>query len=356
MKKKSNHIFKKIFARDASPKIIFGLIAILLLSLLIFLGAYPYISPRINQSLKQIYQFAPLPVAKIKTTTINSRQLYQNLTAVKHFYLSFNGEKKGTRIDFSTPEGKVRLAIKEKEILNKMIEDVIIRALAEERGIKVSPVEVDRAIEESLQKAGSDYQRLALSLRQRYNWTVADFKNKVVKNQLYRKKLFQWYSQKVKKTASYESVQAVREKIKKEPDKFTQIAKEHQSELNSHNPEKIGWINEQSVIPEVGKVLVKLQPNEISPVIVSPLGLHIVQLLDKREDEKGEREFLFQHLFIPTPGFVQWLQAQKRHFPVKILFREYQWDKSKGEAIFRSEKMRELEKIIRLKSEGDPSL
>ena len=370
MKTKKSKIKKK--KKDKTSKSVFGfgvdkwlgLIGGVILLLVIALVASFYFGWQFAGRFDFFYKKLPLPVATIGVSgnIITSREWLGDFDAVKRFYSSGDFASQGKRIDFSTKRGQLRLQIKKKDILDKLIEDKIIIALAKENGLIVTDREVDEAVQKSLDKAGSSYQELILSLKSSYGWSLDDFKNKVVKNQLYTKKLFQWYQKNILTTERYKQAQIVRQKItqtKDGKDNFSEIAKQFSEGDSSKNGGELDWMTGEQIIPEVLAGIQKLKPGEVSDIIVSPLGMHIVKLKDVREinkDKKSHKEYQLQQIFIRGISFVDWLQTVKRKTTVKILIGKYRWDKKEGKVVFNNPQLQQLEEKVRKESEGDPSL
>jgi parvulin-like peptidyl-prolyl isomerase len=316
-----------------------------------------------NKFFRVIYTKIPLPVVRVEQEYIFSNQLLSDVEAVRKFYQSNDYARKNMRVDFSTTEGQMRLQIKERAVLNKLIEDIIVRRLAEKRGIRISEAEVNKGVETALQNSGGTYRQLALSLKANYGWTVDDFKNKIVKNQLYLQKLFDWYKRAVKNTDSYQEAENVLNKINVQKDNFKELAEKYSEGESARQQGEFNWMRMEQIIPEVAEEVKKMKPGEISGVIISPLGLHIVKLEDRKssEEEGGEigmsgEQVRLRQIFFRKDNFVDWLQQQKKLTAVKVFWQRYWWDKKRGEVVFGKESQREAERIVKMKSQGDPSM
>jgi len=313
-----------------------------------------------------IYRVLPLPIARVDNEMITSRMLLEDLKSVKHFYESNDYASRQQRVDFSTREGQFRLQIKEKDIFNKLIEDAVVKHIATEQGLIVEQEEIDRAIKESLNKFGVDEQRLALNLQDNYGWTIEDFKNKVVKNQLLLKKLWQWYQRNIQTSVEYNKAEEILEILKEDNSKFAELAMRYSDGESRKQGGEMNWMKESQIIPEVVERLANMESGDISGVIISPLGFHIVLLEDvKKNDDAYEsnkqsgdldNEYKFKQIFIRGKSFVDWLVEQKRLASVSVFWKKYLWNKNEGEVIFRDLFMRQKESEMRLKSSGDPVL
>ena len=90
-----------------------------------------------NRFTQAIAKVIPFPAAIIDSTNfVYVRTLQADLIAIRRFYENQDFSDIGMRVDFKTVDGQKRLKIKEKNRLNKLIEDEVIRQLAEKRGIK----------------------------------------------------------------------------------------------------------------------------------------------------------------------------------------------------------------------------
>ena len=107
--------------------IIIGVSAGLIFAFLFFLVLGVYKFNWSNRFFVAATKYIPFPaVYAQRAGTISVSEVKDNNAAIKKFYESQDFEKIGMRVDFSTDQGKKRLKIKEKDVINKMIENKII--------------------------------------------------------------------------------------------------------------------------------------------------------------------------------------------------------------------------------------
>jgi len=83
---------------------------------------------------------------------------------------------------------------------------------------------------------------------------------------------------------SEERLEAVQARLKAEPDRFGQIAREMSEETQSAARDgEIGWVGEKQIQPEILAQLPKLEINVISAPLRLKDGWHILKVLDVRE-------------------------------------------------------------------------
>jgi peptidyl-prolyl cis-trans isomerase SurA len=71
---------------------------------------------------------------------------------------------------------------------------------------------------------------------------------------------------------------------------FAQLARENSQDASAKNGGDLGWANPGVFVPEFEDTLNALAPGQISDPIVSRFGVHLIQLLERREVELSQRE------------------------------------------------------------------
>jgi peptidyl-prolyl cis-trans isomerase SurA len=71
---------------------------------------------------------------------------------------------------------------------------------------------------------------------------------------------------------------------------FAQLARENSQDASAANGGDLGWANPGLFVPEFEEVVNSLAPGQIAEPVVSRFGVHLVQLLERRETALGPRE------------------------------------------------------------------
>ncbi|MFY3382667.1 peptidylprolyl isomerase [Paracidovorax sp. MALMAid1276] len=71
---------------------------------------------------------------------------------------------------------------------------------------------------------------------------------------------------------------------------FATLAREHSQDGSSKNGGDLGWANPGRYVPEFEEAMNALRPGEISEPLVSRFGVHLIQLLERREAQLTQRE------------------------------------------------------------------
>jgi parvulin-like peptidyl-prolyl isomerase len=71
---------------------------------------------------------------------------------------------------------------------------------------------------------------------------------------------------------------------------FQQLAQEFSKDGSARNGGDLGWSSPGQFVPEFERVLDNLQPGQISNPVVSRFGVHLIQLIERRQEKLTERE------------------------------------------------------------------
>src|SRR3989344_4706780 len=307
-----------------------------------------------NKFTKSVLKYAPFPAAAVNYKAfINLGELRNNVESVRRFYESQDFSKVNLRVDFTTEDGKKRLKIRERQILNKMIEDKAIEMLAGENGIRLTSDLISQAVERKMDEYGNR-ENVKFRLEKLYGWTLADFEEKIVKPSLYREEL-------EKKINSRENNNQAMEKIKKAKDElenkkpFSDVARDISEGSTAQKGGELGWFNKDQMIPALAGKVFSMKKGEITDIIESELGFHIV-LLEEIKKEGSNDLVKISQIFVRKSLFFEWLKKQMKNYKIAVLLKGYYWDKEKQEAQFRDNNLRSFEEKIKNEFQGDASV
>lgn len=71
---------------------------------------------------------------------------------------------------------------------------------------------------------------------------------------------------------------------------FAELAREYSQDASARNGGDLGWASPGMFVPEFEEAMASLQPGEIADPIVSRFGVHLIQLVERREAKLGARE------------------------------------------------------------------
>jgi len=336
--------------------IISGIITIIALVILNALPVYLFGTDNFIES--RIVEIIPYPAVIIDNTHfISISDLKSNAKAVRQFYESQDFSKAGLRVDFSTEDGAKRLKLKERDILNKMIEDRLIILVSKKNGIKVSDSEVDDNVSRALSEYGNKEDNVQSKLLTLYGWTMEDFKEKVVKPDLYRKQLEKVYQKDGQLDADvlHKKISEANSTLESGGD-FSKIANTYSDGPSKENGGELGWFKKEQLLPEIADTVFKLNRGKRTDVLESPIGFHIIELDDFRIADGIRTMVKLRQIFVAKKTFGDWLQEKKAEFKIIVPLKNYSWDIEQGSIVLSSQDMIDFEKRIQEKAQGDASV
>ncbi len=93
---------------------------------------------------------------------------------------------------------------------------------------------------------------------------------------------------------------------------FEELARRHSDDATAPQGGDLGWLSPGETVPAFEQAMNTLQPGEVSEPIKSPFGWHIIEVLERRNEDMGEefkrmqaRQILFQRRI--EPAVDQWI-------------------------------------------------
>lgn len=315
-------------------------------------GTQTEIGKRISVTVSNII---PFPAAIINYThLVYIKDVEKDLASIERFYKSYNFSDEGLRIDFTTPDGKKRLHIKKREILDKLIEDKIIEVLANKKGIRLSQADVDNVINQTLNEYGTAND-IKSDLLNSYGWDMEDFKKFVVMPNAYKAALSSYVSNnELDISIAKTKIEEAQKQLIKGTD-FAQVVKEYSVGASKENGGELGWVKKNQLLPELQDILFSSKNIEKNSILETSIGFHIIEIKDKKKDN-GEDIIEIRQIFVAKDTFADWLENQKKNLHIFIPLSFFVWDNSTGSVDFKNEEMRNFEKNERSKTAGDLSI
>lgn len=116
----------------------------------------------------------------------------------------------------------------------------------------------------------------------------------------------------------------IRERLEQGGEKFEDLARQFSEDTGSAaKGGDLGWINPGDTVPEFERAMNALQPNELSQIVQSPFGWHLIQVRERRQqDVTAERQRLLARQAIrqrkSDEAFEDWVRQVRDEAYVEI--------------------------------------
>lgn len=295
------------------------------------------------------------PVAVVDNKrVVTVKELNADLASIKRFYESQDFSEVGLRVDFSTEDGQKRLKIKERKLLNKLIENRAIEGLAAEKNIKITDKMALQNVQRELEQYNNDaaVREKIFSL---YGWDMDDFIEKIVKPDMYREELEKNRPSMDTNYAGAKDRIGQAQKELKDGIEFAEVAKKYSEGDSAENGGELGWFSADQVMLEIAIVAFLMEKGEYSDIIETPLGFHIVQIDDKKMED-GIEKIKVRQIIVKTKSFPDWLLEKEIKMHVAVFLKDYYWNKETATVEFRDQGLRDFENNLDKNSVGDASV
>ncbi|MFH1207825.1 MAG: peptidylprolyl isomerase [Patescibacteria group bacterium] len=310
---------------------ILGLVAVVVLVVgVVALGVY-----RFNwhdQFSKSIANTLRLPVALIGWEPVSYGTYQTDLETLNFFY---DAQAKS---DTTGAAVKPTDTFLEKSVISRLVREQFVYDEAVANKLSVSQADVDAEFDAIVQQAGSA-EEVTKALNQLYNWDAATFKKKVLEPYLYRTKLQEFIATDVTVNAdAKKQAEDVLALVKKGDKSFEDLAKENSQDTTASTGGDLGFFGAGEMVQPFEDAAKALKPGEVSGIVQTQYGFHIIKLLDytAAATDKAE-QWHAAHILIKTKDIDEWINEQLTSEGVKILLTNMEWKNDCGLVLGKSE-------------------
>jgi hypothetical protein len=184
---------------------------------------------------------------------------------------------------------------------------------------------------------------------------LEDFKKKVVEPDMAAERLSNSYYENLDTGPQEAKIRSLWERVTAKKEDFSKVAQESSEGDSSKNGGDLGWSSKSQLISEIADKAYSMRTGEISSVIESPLGFHVLKLEEKKSED-GEDMVHLRQIFVKIPTFGDWLKGQMKNCRVFVFIKGYQWNREEARIEFSDPDLRRFEENLDANSQGDPSV
>jgi foldase protein PrsA len=303
-KKSLNHIKKTVGSKfnkkgNKLTYTIGGVVGVLVLFLVVMgVGIYRY-QWEDNFTLG-VTKVLPYPVSTVNGKSVRYSAYLENLNIMKKYQLEFK------KVDFKSEDGKKILATIKKDTLDRLNEDLLVKDEAKKLKVSISDKEVDDSFGDLIKSNGGD-KAFSEVLQKYYGLSTNQFKEEIYKDRLLRQKVADKFSS--DETVNADAKQKAEEvltKVKAGED-FATLAKQYSQDTTAANGGDLGFFSKGKMVPEFEQAAFSLKAGEVSGLVKSVYGYHIIKVTEIKGDQ-----IKASHILIKTKDFNTWLEDAKK--------------------------------------------
>jgi parvulin-like peptidyl-prolyl isomerase len=243
----------------------------------------------------------PYPVLSVNGNVLWNTETYGSylfeLSSIRKFY-----ESQGQ--DLTTDDGKKQLVELKEQLMTQLEDQQLVSQEAAKQRIKVTPKEIDDEFNKLTENAGGP-DKVKETLQKLYGWTVDDFKKKI-RFSLVQQKL----ADKISNDSSLNGVAKAKaedllKQIKGGAD-FAELAKANSEDSSASAGGDLGFITKGQTVAEFEEAAFKLEVGQVSDIVKTQFGYHIIKSLEKKDDTVH-----VSHILIKGVDLESWLKEQR---------------------------------------------
>lgn len=290
--------------------IIVGIVAVIVIVIAVF-GVLIYKYKQTNRAVRVAAAIVPYPVSSVNGSILWNDATYHEylfeLDSVKKFYSSQHQELNGQN-------GAPKLTDIEKQIVQQLQDRILIAQEARKYKIKLTQKEIDDQFNQLQQNAGGA-DKVKQTLHDLYGWTVPEFK-KQLSYKILEQKLADAVSNDPKLNATAKAqAEDVRKQIENGGD-FAELAKKYSQDSSASQGGDLGYFKKGDNVPEFDNAAFALQVGQVSGVVKTQYGYHIIKVTDKKDDGSIRAS----HILIKTVDLNTWLQQQRDKAKIRVYY------------------------------------
>ena len=158
------------------------------------------------------------------------------------------------------------------------------------------------------------------AIRQKFGWSTAEFKRFLVTPDFREAKLKMLFMTNAKDGFAFRRMELAQNRLGSGLNFAEAVRLYSEDEESKYLGGEMGYRGLSDIEPWVADKIKTLKNGEVSDIIVSPDGYHIMKMV-AREGSGEDEQVLLRQIFLKGPDFSEYLEKEKRNYRVYIFGR-----------------------------------
>ena len=257
-----------------------------------------------NQVVSALVKIVPYPAVIVNWQLVNYADWQSQSKVLKNFYVNQAAANPNITVPADTDI--------QRHVLERMIEKVILEQQARHYKIQVNDQELDVYMENLADELGSQA-ALETQIETLYQWSLETFKQEIVRPLILKTQLASAIvaDDRLSGTARQQA-QSVLVEIEDGQKSFEDLAKQYGQDSTAAEGGNLGYLKKGQLVTALDQVAFSLQVGEVSEIIQTQYGFHIIKVDEIVLDEQDQVDQVkVRHILIRGQDLSDFLQSVK---------------------------------------------
>jgi len=254
---------------------------------------------------KKITEFIPYPGFIINYKIVLLKDFQNDLVAVEKNF-------KRQNLPYTATDVK-------NNAFKTLVQREIIFNLAKQQNLIADDTEISRQLDPFMEAQGGEEKTESL-VKDLYGWNIGMLKEKIIKVLLLTQKLSANLKNINGDVKKGDQLKQLKEILNAEPAKFSELAEQLNEDSSKFTNGDLGWFKLGETVPEFEIAVLNLEPGEISDVIETAYGYHLIKL-EEEKTENQEMTFHVSQIFLNKVSFLNYLDQETKKAKITSLIK-----------------------------------
>lgn len=270
-------------------------------------------------------RYTPLPAATVGWQAISLHHYFEQYQAITHY---------NDQLTSTSPQAFPAHAAADnaRVAMSKVVRDVVMRQTLRKFKLSVSATDIAQAYQAQLTQSGNPTQ-VAGTIKELYGWTPEQFQQNVIWSVVAQDKIQQHLSfDPTANQSAQRQADNVLAQLKAGQKSFEDVAKSYSDDVYGAKGGDLGFIAQGSQISEIDGPAFSLPIGQISSLLHSKYGWHIIKVTERKTVDGQTQSHLFE-IFIAAPSVDQYLTNQTKSHRVLIWMGGLRFNQKSGQVV-----------------------